>query len=150
MKRERRQCESEYGTDNFEEQKEEEEKSSLLEKGKMKKPHSIVFKRVCSGVRACCSRIQSYKFLLLARDYNFNHKNSNLQIVARTPPLKSTLEYYENSNINNRYASNTHHPDLLNVISVTAQLQSAMSVFEFEKEKCLDCLERTERVRVHF
>ena len=57
MKRERRQCESEYGTDNFEEQKEEEEKSSLLEKGKMKKSHSIVFKSVCSGVRACCSSV---------------------------------------------------------------------------------------------
>ena len=46
MKRERRQCEIEYGTENgFEEQKEEEE-SSLLEKGKMKKTHSIVFKSV--------------------------------------------------------------------------------------------------------
>ena len=41
VKRERRQCESEYGTDNFEEQKEEEE-SSLLEKGKMKKKRMLI------------------------------------------------------------------------------------------------------------
>ena len=57
VKRERRQCEIEYGTDNFEEQKEEEEKSSLLEKGKMKNSHSIVFKSVCSVVRVCCSSV---------------------------------------------------------------------------------------------